>query len=320
MIATRRKRHRKLGWIIGVVVLVAALAAGALFAGAQQGLHALPSDPRPDRPAAGQGQGRGGRRPLHAARRGRGHLHRGAHRGRREPATDPPARQDAQTGLEALGRALPGPTPGGGAVAHGDDLRTGHRRPQERPPGRGVRHGPVQPTRAQRPADLLVLRDAGEPDQRTVRIDDRPGAVHGPPARRRPHHHLQFGHLRRGSGRSAGRRAQRHRGLCPVEHGAGGQRRLHQPPRRPAGPLRIGRRRHRIERAADRAVPNVLDDTVAQATAALEAAGFKVAGVDGNPTGTVVATDPAIGTTQNVGSSVTACRSDRGSRRELRPL
>ena len=53
------------------------------------------------------------------------------------------------------------------------------------------------------------------------------------------------------------------------------------------------------------AVPNVVGDTVAQATAALQTAGLTVSGVDGNPNGTVVGTDPAIGTTQDVGSSVT---------------
>ncbi len=53
------------------------------------------------------------------------------------------------------------------------------------------------------------------------------------------------------------------------------------------------------------AVPNVANDNVAQATATLQAAGLTVSGVDGNPTGTVVGTDPAIGSTQNVGSSVT---------------
>ncbi|MGO8863803.1 MAG: protein kinase domain-containing protein [Acidimicrobiales bacterium] len=52
-------------------------------------------------------------------------------------------------------------------------------------------------------------------------------------------------------------------------------------------------------------VPNVLDDTVAQATAALQAAGLTVSGVDGNPTGPVVGTDPGEGTSVTLGSSVT---------------
>ena len=44
-------------------------------------------------------------------------------------------------------------------------------------------------------------------------------------------------------------------------------------------------------------VPNVLGDTVAQATTTLQDAGLTVSGVQGNPNGPVVGTDPGEGTT-----------------------
>jgi serine/threonine-protein kinase len=52
------------------------------------------------------------------------------------------------------------------------------------------------------------------------------------------------------------------------------------------------------------AVPNVLGDTVSQATSALEAVGLAVSGVSGNPNNQVQGTSPATGTTVQVGSSV----------------
>ena len=51
-------------------------------------------------------------------------------------------------------------------------------------------------------------------------------------------------------------------------------------------------------------VPNVQGDTVQQATAALQGAGLNPSGVQGNPTGTVVGTQPSIGSTVPTGSSV----------------
>ena len=51
-------------------------------------------------------------------------------------------------------------------------------------------------------------------------------------------------------------------------------------------------------------VPNVLDDTVTQATTALEGAGLSVSGVSGSPNNNVVGTQPSIGSTVNTGSSV----------------
>jgi serine/threonine-protein kinase len=51
-------------------------------------------------------------------------------------------------------------------------------------------------------------------------------------------------------------------------------------------------------------VPNVLDDTVPQATTTLQGDGLTVSGVQGNPTGTVTGTVPATGTTVPTGSSV----------------
>ncbi len=51
-------------------------------------------------------------------------------------------------------------------------------------------------------------------------------------------------------------------------------------------------------------VPNVLEDTVSQATTALEGAGLSVSGVSGSPNNNVVGTQPSIGSTVNTGSSV----------------
>jgi serine/threonine-protein kinase len=51
-------------------------------------------------------------------------------------------------------------------------------------------------------------------------------------------------------------------------------------------------------------VPNVTDDTVDQATAALTGAGLSVSGVSGNPSRNVVGTQPSIGSTVPTGSSV----------------
>jgi eukaryotic-like serine/threonine-protein kinase len=52
-------------------------------------------------------------------------------------------------------------------------------------------------------------------------------------------------------------------------------------------------------------VPNVFDDTVSQATTALQNDGLTVSGVQGNPNGTVVGTQPPQGNTVPSGSSVT---------------
>jgi eukaryotic-like serine/threonine-protein kinase len=51
-------------------------------------------------------------------------------------------------------------------------------------------------------------------------------------------------------------------------------------------------------------IANVVGDTVSQATNALQNQGFVVAGVQGNPNGTVTGTEPPIGTTVPTGSSV----------------
>ena len=51
-------------------------------------------------------------------------------------------------------------------------------------------------------------------------------------------------------------------------------------------------------------VPNVLQDTVSQATSTLQAQGLSVSGVSGSPNNNVVGTQPSIGTSVNVGSSV----------------
>jgi eukaryotic-like serine/threonine-protein kinase len=51
-------------------------------------------------------------------------------------------------------------------------------------------------------------------------------------------------------------------------------------------------------------VPNVLQDTVSQATSALQSAGLTVSGVSGNPNNNVVGTQPSIGSTVQTGSAV----------------
>jgi eukaryotic-like serine/threonine-protein kinase len=51
-------------------------------------------------------------------------------------------------------------------------------------------------------------------------------------------------------------------------------------------------------------VPNVLQDSVSQATSTLQAQGLSVSGVSGSPNNNVVGTQPAIGSTVNTGSSV----------------
>jgi beta-lactam-binding protein with PASTA domain len=51
-------------------------------------------------------------------------------------------------------------------------------------------------------------------------------------------------------------------------------------------------------------VPNVLQDTVSQATTALENDGLSVSGVSGSPNNKVVGTQPSIGSTVQIGSSV----------------
>jgi serine/threonine-protein kinase len=51
-------------------------------------------------------------------------------------------------------------------------------------------------------------------------------------------------------------------------------------------------------------VPNVLQDTVSQATTALQNDGLSVSGVSGSPNNKVVGTQPSIGSTVLIGSSV----------------
>ncbi len=51
-------------------------------------------------------------------------------------------------------------------------------------------------------------------------------------------------------------------------------------------------------------VPNVIQDTVQQATTAMTAAGLSVSGVSGNPSNKVSGTQPSIGSTVPTGSSV----------------
>jgi beta-lactam-binding protein with PASTA domain len=51
-------------------------------------------------------------------------------------------------------------------------------------------------------------------------------------------------------------------------------------------------------------VPDVTNDTVAQATAALQQAGLSVSGVSGDPTHPVKGTQPSIGSTVPTGSAV----------------
>ena len=51
-------------------------------------------------------------------------------------------------------------------------------------------------------------------------------------------------------------------------------------------------------------VPNVIGDTVSQATTAIGDQGLTASGVQGNPNGTVVGTQPSVGSTVDTGSSV----------------
>jgi beta-lactam-binding protein with PASTA domain len=51
-------------------------------------------------------------------------------------------------------------------------------------------------------------------------------------------------------------------------------------------------------------VPNVIGDTVSQATTVIEQQGLTASGVQGNPNGTVVGTQPSVGSTVDTGSSV----------------
>jgi beta-lactam-binding protein with PASTA domain len=51
-------------------------------------------------------------------------------------------------------------------------------------------------------------------------------------------------------------------------------------------------------------VPNVIGDTVAQATTALQAQGLSVSGVSGSPSNAVSGTQPSVGSTVPTGSSI----------------
>jgi beta-lactam-binding protein with PASTA domain/tRNA A-37 threonylcarbamoyl transferase component Bud32 len=51
-------------------------------------------------------------------------------------------------------------------------------------------------------------------------------------------------------------------------------------------------------------VPNVIQDTVSQATSALQQAGLSVSGVSGNPNSNVIGTQPSVGSTVPTGSSI----------------
>ncbi|MGI9576703.1 MAG: PASTA domain-containing protein, partial [Microthrixaceae bacterium] len=51
-------------------------------------------------------------------------------------------------------------------------------------------------------------------------------------------------------------------------------------------------------------VPNVVGQTGSSAAATLEAAGFVVSGIEGSPTGPVLATDPVAGESRRPNSSV----------------
>ena len=51
-------------------------------------------------------------------------------------------------------------------------------------------------------------------------------------------------------------------------------------------------------------VPNVIQDTVTQATSALQAAGLSVSGVSGSPNNKVTGTQPSVGSTVPTGSSI----------------
>jgi beta-lactam-binding protein with PASTA domain len=53
------------------------------------------------------------------------------------------------------------------------------------------------------------------------------------------------------------------------------------------------------------AVPNVIGETIAQATATLQGAGLTVAGVSGDPSLPAKGTDPPTGATVPTGSAVT---------------
>ena len=52
-------------------------------------------------------------------------------------------------------------------------------------------------------------------------------------------------------------------------------------------------------------IPNVANQSVSDAAAALQAAGYTVAGVQGNPSRTVVGTNPPAGTRAKKGTAVT---------------
>ncbi|HUC06277.1 MAG TPA: PASTA domain-containing protein, partial [Acidimicrobiales bacterium] len=52
-------------------------------------------------------------------------------------------------------------------------------------------------------------------------------------------------------------------------------------------------------------IPDVLGMTVVQATDAIQSAGLQVSQVNGNPLGNVKSTDPPVGSSVDVGSSVT---------------
>jgi serine/threonine-protein kinase len=51
-------------------------------------------------------------------------------------------------------------------------------------------------------------------------------------------------------------------------------------------------------------VPNVIGDTVSQATTALQAQGLSVSGVSGSPSNAVSGTQPSVGSTVPTGSSI----------------
>ena len=97
------------------------------------------------------------------------------------------------------------------------------------------------------------------------------------------------------------------------------------PGQRRPGALRLGGDGQRVDRAADDEVPNVIRDTVSQATTALQEAGLSVSGVSGNPNNKVTGTQPSIGSTVPTGSSSSSSPSSRAAggapvRPDLRPL
>jgi len=51
-------------------------------------------------------------------------------------------------------------------------------------------------------------------------------------------------------------------------------------------------------------VPNVIGDSVSQATSALQQDGLSVSGVSGSPNNNVTGTQPSVGSTVTVGSSI----------------